>query len=90
MNELNIPVTLTVDEDIGVKIGDVPNVSVGLDTAIVASLTPHYEGNTEITPGDNAQVLVTAGMIVDEDIIVDPIPSNYGHILWNGSFLSVY
>ena len=88
MNELNIPVTVTVDEDIGVA--GATNIPVGLDTAVVASLTPHYEGSTEITPGDNAQVLATAGMIVDEDIIVDPIPSNYGHIDWNGSFLLVY
>lgn len=48
-----------------------------------------YHGSTDITPTDSAQVLNTQGMVVGENIIIEPIPSNYGLITWNGSTLTV-
>ena len=51
--------------------------------------SPPYEGLTEVTPGDTAQVLPTTGFLLLEDITINPIPSNYGRITWNGSFLTV-
>ena len=50
---------------------------------------PEYDGPTEITPTQETQVLRTALKITMEDIIVNPIPSNYGLITWNGSTLTV-
>lgn len=51
--------------------------------------TPHYHGETEYIPSTDYQTIATAGLIVDTDIIIDPIPSNYGLITWNGSTLTV-
>lgn len=48
-----------------------------------------YDGPTEVTPGEDRQVLRTANKTVIQDIIVNPIPSNYGLITWNGSTLTV-
>jgi len=48
-----------------------------------------YQGSTDITPGSEAQVLSTQGMVIDTDIVIEPIPSNYGLITWNGSTLLV-
>lgn len=50
---------------------------------------PNYTGATTVTPGDQAVVLATADTIVHDDIVVAPIPSNYGLITWNGNTLTV-
>lgn len=50
---------------------------------------PIYEGQTEVTPTQETQVLQTANKTVVQDIIINPIPSNYGLITWNGSTLTV-
>lgn len=48
-----------------------------------------YEGPYRVTPGEEAQTLETAERTVMENIIIEPIPSNYGLITWNGSTLTV-
>ena len=50
---------------------------------------PVYDGITEITPSNQAQVLQTSNKAVTRNIIINPIPSNYGLITWNGSTLTV-
>jgi len=50
---------------------------------------PHYQGTTTFTPSQSTQTAQTAGLIVDTNIIINPIPSNYGRIAWNGSALTV-
>lgn len=50
---------------------------------------PHYTGETEFVPTQTTQTVHTAGLLVDADIVIDPIPSNYGRITWNGAFLTV-
>ena len=50
---------------------------------------PAYTGETTITPSEETQVLETSGKQVMVDIIVEPIPQNYGLITWNGSTLTV-
>lgn len=48
-----------------------------------------YTGATEVTPSQEEQILYTENKIVLENIKVNPIPSNYGLITWNGSELTV-
>lgn len=50
---------------------------------------PVYTGATEVTPSEDVQTLQTADMAVLQNIVVNPIPSNYGRITWNGSTLTV-
>lgn len=58
----------------------------------VIPYTPYaeYTGTLEVTPSDETQILQTAQTLVEGNIIINPIPSNYGHIGWNGSYLTVY
>lgn len=51
-------------------------------------LTP-YEGSYEITPSDQPQTLSTEMKEMIHDLVINPIPSNYGLITWNGSTLTV-
>ena len=48
-----------------------------------------YEGPIEFTPTSEEQVIETAGKSVAENIIIHPIPSNYGLITYNGAFITV-
>lgn len=65
-------------------------------TTITGSLTvpeyvypPAYRGEYEITPGTETQILETKEFYLNENITINPIPSNYGLITWNGSTITV-
>lgn len=48
-----------------------------------------YDGEIQVTPTNSVQVLNTASKLVNNNITVNPIPSNYGLITWNGATLTV-
>lgn len=48
-----------------------------------------YDGDYEVTPSQSAVVLTTVGKAMARNVTVNPIPSNYGLITWNGSTLTV-
>lgn len=48
-----------------------------------------YTGETEVTPTEYTQTLYTRGLLVPENITINPIPTNYGLITWNGSVITV-
>ena len=50
---------------------------------------PDYEGEYTITPSAEAQTLPSTDTVMHRDIVINPIPSNYGLITWNGSTLTV-
>ena len=50
---------------------------------------PRYEGPYEVTPSGETQVLATEGLLMEQGVTVNPIPSNYGLITWNGAYLTV-
>lgn len=54
-----------------------------------AILPPSYEGEYEVTPSDETQTLDTDSLYMRGNITINPIPSNYGLITWNGSVLTV-
>lgn len=56
---------------------------------IIVHDVPDYEGQYSATPSQERQVFVTRGMQMLDNFTVDPIPSNYGLIGWNGFTLSV-
>lgn len=53
------------------------------------AVTNPYEGAYEVTPSRQTQVLPTALKNLSQNIVVNPIPSNYGLVTWNGSTLTV-
>lgn len=67
------------------------SVSATADLATVTRTEDHdyYEGATTFTPSDTVQVIPTRDLVLGDDITINPIPSNYGRITWNGSFLTV-
>ena len=51
---------------------------------------PPYTGEYEFTPSEEAQTAATRNKRMTDDITINPIPSNYGRIAWDGVTLSVY
>lgn len=48
-----------------------------------------YTGEYTLTPTEETQTIPTNGMYMDDNITINPIPSNYGLITWNGSVITV-
>ncbi len=58
---------------------------------VVSGIAPGrpYSGGYEVAPTSERQVLHTALCTLTEDLVIDPIPDNYGLIEWDGSVLTV-
>lgn len=67
--------------------------SVGADTGIPVVKeyvsVENYEGEYTFTPGEEAQTIPVEGYRMMHDIKINPIPSNYGKITYNGAILTV-
>lgn len=48
-----------------------------------------YSGQTTFTPTASQQTIHTAGHSLAQDIVINPIPNNYGLITYNGSVITV-
>lgn len=48
-----------------------------------------YTGAYEVTPGTEAQTLQTADRYMSQNVTINPIPSNYGLVTWDGAALTV-
>lgn len=68
------------------------SVSAGFGTPMARDYVDHdaYTGSYEITPTDETQTIPTANLLAAQDFVINPIPSDYGHISWNGSVITVY
>lgn len=67
------------------------SVNATADLATVTKTEDHdyYQGAVTFTPSDTAQTIAVADLVCAEDITINPIPSNYGRIEWNGAYLTV-
>lgn len=66
-------------------------LSFAVESPIIVQATPIpvYDGAYEIAPTSEAQTIPVHGFRFEQDLIIDPIPSNYGLITWDGSTLTV-
>lgn len=48
-----------------------------------------YEGDYEFTPSQQQQTISIADLMARQDIVIDPIPNNYGLITYDGSTITV-
>ena len=65
------------------------NPSTGTPVARVFVERPLYEGEVEVTPSSETQVLETKNFRMGDNVTINPIPQNYGLITWNGSTITV-
>ena len=83
--------SLTVSESgsAALHVVDDSALALGVGGSMYAVGPPRYAGPYAVTPSQQTQVLSIDGMQATQDIVVNPIPSNYGLITYNGSTLMV-
>lgn len=62
--------------------------AVHVKSAVLVDGVP-YGGSYEVTPSEVQQVLGTASRTLADDVVVNPIPSNYGLITYDGTGITV-
>lgn len=88
-------------QEIRVNIRARPRIHIGLHepSRIITSICPSininsripiYSGGYYVMPSEDEQRLSTAGQQLEQDVIINPIPSNYGRIVWDGVTLRVF
>lgn len=56
---------------------------------VITGVFPDYEGVYHVTPSDEVQILSTRNTSMYENVTIDPIPSNYGRVTYNGTFITI-
>lgn len=64
-------------------------IPMSLGAVYAMSTVDNYEGVYEYTPSTETQTVQIEGLKATENIIINPIPSNYGLITWDGITLTV-
>lgn len=80
--------SLSLLQDISGNISDPSSISGSAQRAEIERL-PEYPGPYEVTPTQQAQVIDMAGKKASQNIVINPIPSNYGRVTWNGTSLII-
>ena len=96
LKELEVDVELTaVAEDSGLEIHMVA-VETGAENQLkmvdqggINYIEYDYTGPYSFTPTQDTQTAPTENKTLQHDITINPIPSNYGLITWDGSTLTV-
>lgn len=63
--------------------------TLNAELVIGSSDYPIYDGPYDFTPSTEVQTINVSHTLPRGDITIQPIPSNYGLITWNGSTLTV-
>ena len=82
--ELNLSHTIDGDLNLSHIIEGVIDKVIFVDTQ-----RQIYPGPYEVTPTQYTQTLATSGLMMEQDVTINPIPNNYGLITWNGAVLTV-
>lgn len=77
-----------IDGDIGLILP--VDGELGTITKVTEHDLPSYTGPTVITPSEETKVLATSEKAVSQNIIINPVPDNYGRLIWAGGILTVY
>lgn len=48
-----------------------------------------YTGKYNYTPTNKIQVIESENKLLLQNVIIEPIPKNYGLITWNGSYMKI-
>lgn len=80
--------TLSPDASVTGTLSSGPTISADLTIPSAVGVDP-YQGEYRITPNRQTQTLNTSGKYLQNNVVVEPIPSNYGLITYNGSIITV-
>jgi hypothetical protein len=88
---ITIPMQVSVSRvqiPVGVAVSKV-DMHVGIGAAYQMREGEIYEGPYEFTPTQGTQYAPSEGKVLLENIMINPIPNNYGLITYNGRTITV-
>ena len=59
------------------------------DVDFGANVAGEYTGAYVVTPTQQTQTLPTVNKLLTDNVVIKPIPNNYGLITYNGSIITV-
>lgn len=74
-------INVTVDEE--------EPVLISADVTVTHAQADYYEGEYSVIPQREEVTLSTKDKLLTDNVVVAPIPNNYGLITWDGSVLTV-
>lgn len=83
-----VPLQVIVPKEVKLSVEDNFPIELDVDVAFNNKATS-YLGPTSFIPTEERQIAHTAGQLIEQDIIVEPIPSNYGKITWDGRRITI-
>lgn len=72
-----------------ISFGSSPQFDVSFDSVTEIPVTDYFDGEYEYTPTDTEQTIPIIGLTARRNITINPVPPNYGHISWNGAYITV-
>ena len=85
----NINLSVDEAENVEFEVDDGEEFGLDLEANIEVVGGDPYTGTYTVTPSTQTQTLQTASLFMASNVTINPIPSNYGLITWNGSALTV-
>ena len=88
---ITVPMTVaTSSASIPVAVGGTAaSLQAGVGAAYSLIRNADYQGEYTFTPSNEAQTIHTEGLVMGQDITINPVPNNYGLISYNGSSIMV-
>ena len=77
------------DESFSVEFSETESMTAEFDKFIEVPVVDYYDGDYVFTPSAQEQTVPIRGKTARRNITINPIPSNYGLITWNGAVLTV-
>ena len=88
MDNPSVIAELSTTEEIHGNISSIETIAAEITVPTSIGSIP-YTGEYEVTPSNVVQTLNTNGKTMRNNVTINPIPSNYGLITWNGGFLTI-
>lgn len=79
-NTAAVPMTVAATHD---------TIPITVSLSVSGRTSPEWQGAYVYTPTQAEQTIPMEGFVARQDITINPIPSNYGLITWNGATLTV-
>ena len=87
MSQFNV--TFNTTESFNIEFNDISNNFNTSFDKVVKVTKDAYNGDYEFTPSAETQIIEIAHKTATYNITINPIPSNYGLVTWNGTILTI-
>lgn len=86
----SIPLTVSGGGSIHMEVSGGGSIPMELDQVrVVYYDRPAYTGDYTVTPSTERQILQTNGKRMTDDLVIEPIPNNYGLVTWDGVRITI-